>query len=49
MGTVLSMLRSPPSHPLHAPAHQELSYLGIVNDHIVAQYEGSESTIEVED
>lgn len=49
VGNVLSVFGSPPSDPLRAPAHPELSSLGIVNDHIVAKHEGSASTVEVED
>ncbi|KAJ5633221.1 hypothetical protein N7490_009560 [Penicillium lividum] len=49
VGKVLTMLGSPPSDPLRVPAHPELRSLGIVNDHIVTRYEGSVSTIEVED
>ncbi|KAJ5994530.1 hypothetical protein N7451_010254 [Penicillium sp. IBT 35674x] len=49
VGKVLSVLGSPPSDPLRAPAYPEVSSLGIVNDHIVAKHEGSASTVEVED
>ncbi|KAJ5784324.1 uncharacterized protein N7503_009536 [Penicillium pulvis] len=46
---VLSVLGSPFSDPLRAPAYPELSSLGIINDHIAAKHEGSASTVEVED
>lgn len=49
VGKVLGVLGTPPSDPLRAPAHPELSSLGIINDHVSAKYEGSASTLEVED
>ncbi|KAJ5622039.1 hypothetical protein N7528_005271 [Penicillium herquei] len=46
---VLGVLGQEPGNPLHAPAHPELSSMGIINEHVSAKYEGTESTIEVQE
>lgn len=46
---VLELLNAQPPDPLRAPAHPELSSIGLINDHLQAKYEGSASTIEVEE
>ncbi|KAJ5160385.1 uncharacterized protein N7482_007389 [Penicillium canariense] len=46
---VLELLNTQPPDPLHAPAHPELSSIGLINDHLQAKNEGSASTIDVEE
>lgn len=46
---VLGLLGSTPPDPLRAPAHPELSTLGIINDHLQAQYKGNAMSIVVQD
>lgn len=45
---VLTLHSAQPADPLRAPAHPELSSIGIVNEHVPTRYEGPDLTIEVE-
>ncbi|OJZ81971.1 hypothetical protein ASPFODRAFT_74897 [Aspergillus luchuensis CBS 106.47] len=45
----LQLLSQQPDDPLRAPAHPDLSSLGIVNEYISTKYHGEEFTVEVED
>ncbi|KAJ5783185.1 hypothetical protein N7457_004959 [Penicillium paradoxum] len=49
VGKVLDLLNTQPDDPLHAPAHPELSSIGIIIDHPQAQHEGAAMNIEVEE
>ncbi|OJJ36261.1 hypothetical protein ASPWEDRAFT_52065 [Aspergillus wentii DTO 134E9] len=46
---VLELLGAAPEDPLRAPAHPELSSIGVVNGYLQADYEGKASRHEVED
>ena len=46
---VLETLGAPPSNPLHAPAHPELSSNGVIENWLAGRFQGPSSTVEVED
>lgn len=46
---VLGLLSAQPADPLRAPAHPELSSIGVVDKHLQSKFKGSFSTIEVEE